>query len=249
MKICIAMSRWLIGAGLATMLSAPALSQAVQEYGDEDLSNTGTYSSDPKAGATLYGLAPGLATTATTSFPHGYPFSPSPADYAGTDQIYVGTVQTQNHDGYSNFGGRLNGPQVITLDYSSLLPVGQSLQTLTLGLGADDFQFKAFGQPFTAAINGAANVALTNALNGLDQTGPYVQFLTVGLDPGLLASNKILTLSINEGGDGGDGWAVDFLTVGVTTTPSGNVPEPGSLALLLAGGVTGTRLLQRRRRK
>ena len=44
-----------------------------------------------------------------------------------------------------------------------------------------------------------------------------------------------------QGGDGGDGWAVDFLTVGVTTTP-----EPS--AILLAGlGILG--LLRTRRPK
>ena len=43
-----------------------------------------------------------------------------------------------------------------------------------------------------------------------------------------------MTLSIDEGGDGGDGWAVDFLTIGVTTT-SGAVPEPSTTATLLVG--------------
>jgi hypothetical protein len=38
----------------------------------------------------------------------------------------------------------------------------------------------------------------------------------------------VLTLSIDQGGDGGDGWALDYLTVGVTTqqTPTSTVPEP-----------------------
>jgi hypothetical protein len=110
---------------------------------------------------------------------------------------------------------------VITLDYSSLVPAGQKVATLTLGVGADDFQFPAWGQPFTALINGVTNAALTAALNGLNQTGPYEQFLSVGIDPAALQANHVLTLSINEGGNGGDGWAVDFLTVGVTTVPAG----------------------------
>ncbi len=37
----------------------------IVEYGNENLLNTGTYPSDPKAGATLQGLAPGVVTFAT----------------------------------------------------------------------------------------------------------------------------------------------------------------------------------------
>ena len=74
--------------------------------------------------------------------------------------IYVGLVQTGAHDGYSTFGGRLNGPDVITLDYSSLVPGGSTITSLTLGIAADDFQFPPFGQPFTATINGVVNTAL-----------------------------------------------------------------------------------------
>ncbi len=62
------------------------------EYGDEDLCNTGTYSSDPKAGATLLGLAPGVVTYASRAFGHSFPFSPAASDYPGTDQIFVGHV-------------------------------------------------------------------------------------------------------------------------------------------------------------
>jgi MprA protease rhombosortase-interaction domain-containing protein len=50
-------------------------------------------------------------------------------------------------------------------------------------------------------------------------------------------------LAIDQGGNGGDGWAVDFLTVGVTTTP---VPVPGAL-LLAASGLAG--LFGRRRHR
>jgi uncharacterized repeat protein (TIGR03803 family) len=196
---------------------AVSLSTNVSEYGNENLCNTGTYSSDPKAGATLAGLAPGAVTYASQSFVHSFPFSPTANDYPGTDQIYVGSKQTAFHDGYSSYSGRLNGPQVITLNYSSLVPSGQTIATLTLGVGADDFQFSTWGNPFTAMINGVTNAALTAAINGLTQTGPYEQFLTVGIDPTILQTNGVLTLSIDEGGDGGDGWAIDFLTVGVTT--------------------------------
>ncbi|HEY4328115.1 MAG TPA: hypothetical protein VGN88_00140, partial [Phycisphaerae bacterium] len=181
-------------------------------YGTEDLLGTGTYPTDPTAGATLQGLAPDAVTFASSSFAHGYPFSPSSGDYPGTDQIYVGSTQTGAHDGYSTSDQRIAGPQVITFDYSTLVPVGQQVSTFTLGIATDDFQDAVYGQPFTASINGMVDAALTATLNSLDESGPITQFLTIGIDPAALQGNNILTLTIDEGGDGGDGWAVDFLT-------------------------------------
>ena len=221
-------------AALAVVWPLVTANAGVQFYGDENLLGTGTYSSDPTAGATLQGLAPGAVTYASLSFAHGYPFSPAPGEYPGTDQIYVGSNQTGAHDGYSTSPQRIAGPQVITLDYSSLVPAGYQVSSFTLGIAADDFQFPSIGNPFTASINGTVNTALTTALNSLNQSGPLTQFLTVGIDPATLAANNVLTLSINEGGDGGDGWAVDFLTSGVTTTP---VPEPSTVALVAVGAV------------
>ena len=71
-------------------------------------------------------------------------------------------------------------------------------------------------------------------LNGINQGGPTVQFFTIGLNPLLDNAAHTLTVSINDGGDGGDGWAVDYLTVGVTSRP-GVVPEPASMLLLGIG--------------
>jgi len=68
------------------------------------------------------------------------------------------------------------------------------------------------------------------------------RFFSIGIAPAMLVNTNVLTLSINEGGDGGDGWAVDFLTVGVTSSP---VPKPGSVAILAGAG--GVFLLRRRR--
>jgi hypothetical protein len=62
------------------------------------------------------------------------------------------------------------------------------------------------------------------------ETGPVVQFFTIGLDPSIDTPSHTITISIDEGGDGGDGWAVDFATMGVTTTP-----EPSTLGLLVLG--------------
>jgi len=94
----------------------------------------------------------------------------------------------------------------------------------------------AFGQPFAATVNGPINTALTTQLESLNLSGPVTQFFTIGLNPAVDNPSHTLTLTINEGGDGGDGWAVDFLTVGVTTATTG-VPEPSSLALLVAGSM------------
>jgi hypothetical protein len=203
------------------------------EYGNENLLGAGTYPSDPKSGATLVGLAPGVVTDSTGTFGHGFPFSPGSGDFPGTDQIYVGQVQTGAHDGYSVSPQRINGPMVLTMDYSGLVPAGQKVTTLTLGLGSDDFQFPAFGQPFIATINGQSATALTTKLNSLNEGGPVEHFFTIGLDPSQLLPSNVLTVSIDEGGDGGDGFAMDFATIGLTTAA---IPEPSGLALMCVCG-------------
>jgi hypothetical protein len=213
---------------LALSLSCSAMGQVIM-YGDENVLGTGTYASDPTAGATLVGVAPGVTTAATLITPHAYPFSPGPGEFPGTDQIYVGSVQTGAHDGYSQASQRINGPDNLTLDYSSLVAPGQQVQTLTLGAALDDFQFPMWGQPFTVSVNGQPDASLTTLLNSINEGGPVVQFFTVGLDPSILSPTNVLNISVDEGGDGGDGYAIDFLTVGVTTT---SVPEPASLGML-----------------
>ena len=197
---------------------------------------------DPTAGASLEGSANGVVTQATNVFGHGFGFSPV-ADFPGTDQIYVGSVQTGAHDGYSVFAGRVNGQQVFVLDYSSLI-TGSQIISITLGIAADDFQAPSLGQPYVVLLNGGSAPALSGALNALDFGGPSVHFLSIGLDAALDNPSHTLTLSIDQGGDGGDGWAVDFLTVGVTT----NAPEPAAEGLLGAGLVALAWVWRRRTR-
>lgn len=214
--------------------AVPHAVAGVLEFGDRDMCNTGVYGTDPTLGATLEGLAVGATSFGTGIYNHGFPFSPS-SDYVGTDQIYVGATQTGFHDGYSNAATRIAGPQSISMDYSSLV-TGGGVQSLTLGFMADDFQNAVFGQPFTARINGVVNDTLTSLLNSLDQTGPVLQFVSIGLDVSSLDPSHVLTLSIEQGGDGGDGWAIDFLTIGVT-----NVPAPGTATVAIAGVLAANR--------
>ena len=223
---------------LAWSATTAPLSAAVQTYGDMDVLGTSVYPSDPTTGAMLEGLAADVVTFGVAPTPHNYPFLPSDGEFPGTDRIYVGSVQTTSHDGYSSSNERVNGPQVLTLDYASLVPQDQTVASLTLGIAADDFQFLDYGQPFSAAINGAPAGALTTTLNNLGQSGPLDQYFTIGISPNLLNPSHTLTLAIDGLGEGGDGWAIDFLTVGVTT-----VPEPTAIWL---AAVMGYGLLVRR---
>lgn len=248
------MRRWLLGAALAAC-AAPVGAQTtliapgVLQYGSANCVGFDCYgSADPKAGATLTGLATGASTVGSSVFAHGFPFDPGSGAFAGTDQIYVGSAQSGFNDGYSGYAGRLAGPQVLTLDYGSLLSSGSSVTGLTLGIMTDDFQFPAFGNPYTARLNGTVSTALSALLNSLDETGPRTQFVTFGVDPALLAASNVLTLTIDQGGSGGDGWAVDFLTVGVTTGGQTVTPEPSTLALAAAGAAALGATVRRRRR-
>jgi hypothetical protein len=233
---------------LVLMFLAASAHGAVITFGDADCLNNPTFcTSDPTAGATLQGLTPGTITDATNSFPHPFPFTPEAGDFPGTDQIFVGSAQTGAHDGYSVSAQRINGPQVLTLDYSSLIAPGQAVSSLTLGIGADDFQAPLFGQPFVATLNGGAAPDLTAKLNSLNLSGPTMHFFTIGLDMGAVTLNHVLTLTIDNLGDGGDGWAVDFLTVGVTTAAVTPTPEPATF-LLMGAGLIGIARLARRRK-
>ncbi len=141
------------------LILRPAVAHAdgVQTYGTEDALGTGAYGTDdPTAGATKIGLAPNVSSLATKSYAHTFPFTPSPGDFPGTDQIYVGSVQTASDDGYSSSPDRISGPDVITMDYSSLVPADSTIQTVTLGIAADNFEFPVFGQPFNITLNGAS---------------------------------------------------------------------------------------------
>ena len=241
-----------------------SIAPGVLEYGNENQEGAGPYSGgfnpvgfSPKAGATLSGLSAGQITSGAQSSGHSEFFPDAPAgDFAGTDTIHVGSTFTnQAHDGYA--GQYLypqvpgdthvvKGPDTFSLNYASLVPAGQALQTLTLGIELDDFQFAKFGDPYIATINGAESTQLESVMNQVVLTDPSSQFYTFGINPSLLNSSGVLNLSIDEGGDGGDGYAVDFLTVGVTTNAApAAVPEASttvSFGLLLAlGGVIAVR--------
>lgn len=242
----------------AVALSAPTASAAVILYGDKDVLGTGVYAVDPVTGATLEGLQPGVTTVADLGLGgllHTFPFSPDPGDFPGTDQIYIGNPQTYPHDGYSLEPVRTPGPQQLAMDYSAAIPAGHKITTLTLGLAFDDFQFPLFSQPdpnfpgyplsgpYTITVNGVVDPVLSQLANLFLQTGPRVSFATIGIRPALLNANHLLTVMIDQGGSGGDGWAVDFVTVGVTTR---QIPEPATLGLgLMAAAAIGLRWRRR----
>jgi len=72
--------------------------------------------------------------------------------------------------------------------------------TFSFSPGADDFS--GTDQIY---VGSTQTPALATALNSLNQTGPVVQFFTIGIDPAALTSNHQLTLAINQLSDGGDG--------------------------------------------
>lgn len=216
----------------------------VQTYGDVDQLNQGSYPEDPTTGASTFGLAANQITFATNSYFHGnWPFTPEPDDLPGTDTMYAGAFPYAGGDGYSNSSGHINGIQEITIDYGAQVPEGHTITSFTLGIAADDFQFQIFGNPYTAVINNAQVPALSDVLNAFDQTGPLVRFFTIGLDVNTLRPDHTLTLLIRQAAGGargdanvGDGWAIDFLTVGLET-----VPTPGVASLVGLAAVTGFR--------
>lgn len=213
-------------------LISPARAE-VMHYGDPNLLGMGVYSSDPTAGASLQGLAPNVVTVASNRFSHGYPFVPATDAYPGTDRIYSsGGPPTGLVDGYSLVPNRVDGPDVINMDYGSLVGPGQRVETLTLGIAPSDIQHPMLGQPYEVKVNGVVNEALTHQFNVMDLGGPSVQFFTAGIDPSLLLPSHVLNLSIARAGTAADGWAVDFTTIGVTAVP---VPEPTSIAILGLG--------------
>jgi hypothetical protein len=239
--------RSIVGGLIVLALATSSAPADVMQFGDRNLLNTGAYPDDPTAGATLQGLAPGAVTAATRSYAHPFPFTPDPGTFAGTDQMYASGQDTRPRDGYSGSTGSVEGPQVLTMDYSSLVPSGQEVESLTLGIAADDFQQPRFGLPYVARVNQVIDAALTDQLNAMDLGGPEVRFFSVGIDPAILAPSNVLELSIARTGQGSDGWAVDFTTIGVTTAAQ-SVPEPTTLSVLVLGAVAlGLRTYRRRR--
>ncbi len=203
---------------------------AVGQYGDADVLGVGVYAEDPTVGATRVGLPAGVLTLSTLSTEHIFPFTPF-GDFDGTDEIFVGSNQVAAHDGYSQALERAIGPQTLFMDYSDLLEPDEVLTGLTLGIAADDFQFPQFGQSFFCLVNGVQYQPLNAALNALDLTGPQVRYFSIGLPLSYLRPDGVeeLTLVIDQMGDGGDGWAVDFVTIGVTTV---SVPGPAGVGVL-----------------
>ncbi|MGC1310260.1 MAG: hypothetical protein WA885_23780 [Phormidesmis sp.] len=247
----------LVSFGASDSAQAATLGANVKFFGDQDLfgrangPNKDVYPADPTAGAALVGLQAGDVSFANQSFNHGFPFVPEADDFPGTDQIYRGEAKSGSlKDGYFNKG--INGPQLLDLDYSDLVS-SSAIKTFTLGIAADDFQFPTFGNAYTASLNGQDAPALAAILNSFNLTGPggpRTQFFSIGIDPSVLNASHRLALSINQvGGADGDGWAVDFLSIGIEAKMdepvAQDVPAPGVLPGLAVLG--GTALFTRKR--
>jgi hypothetical protein len=182
-------------------------SSTFEIYGSENLLGAGfTIGQNPFAGATLRGLTTGATSTASTKFAGPSVITPAVGDFAGTDQVYVGSTQTAA-------AGQVVGPQVLTLDYSPLTQLGHAIKTFTLGLATNGFENPTINSPYTATINGVVSPALSSLLNSIDGAGRVEQFVSIGIDPTTLSPTKTLTITID--GPGGSGWAIDFATIGI----------------------------------
>ena len=153
--------------------SASSISTNVLEYGDEDLCNTGTYSSNPEGRSHACRTGSGRSDLCRQqpgqSFASCFSVRSATNDFPGTDQIFVGSHATASLDGYANYSGKTYGPQIISLNYSSLVAAGQKVATMTLGFEADDFQSPYWGNPYTVMLNGVINSNLTAAINSLNR--------------------------------------------------------------------------------
>lgn len=136
-------------------------------------------------------------------------------DYPGTDQLYVSSRGTPPDSTIQR------GPETIVMDYSTLVPAGQQVSGLTLGMSVTGFISLNTGMTYTAQLNGQINVPLSRQLNSLQIGANVTQFFTIGIDPKVLNSNNQLTLQIDATDPQGwnKGWAIDFLTISVTTVP------------------------------
>lgn len=215
--------------GLLTAAGAAAGQPAnVVVFGDLDRVGNGTYLTSPWDTAALFGLTAGQ-TSAGPVFPAAGPTPPNQADFQRTDRVLKGTGSAQ--DGYANaMNNPLSGAHTFTLDYTAALQGGTAVDTLTIGVMLIDVQPSASAQ-YTLNVNGSASAFtnITGVVNGLDQAGQAGQFLSFGVPLDVLALNpsaNTLNFTIDQG-VGGDGFAVDFLTVGVTP-----VPEPAGLLLV-----------------
>jgi len=217
--------------------AAPPSQSQVLVFGDKDLFGTQyANGADPTAGTQLEGLTPSQVTMSSGTYYYAHGFAPGlgdlggQSDYPGTDQPYVGSAITDVQS------PTLRGPQIISMDYSSQVPAGQQVAGLTLGMAVTGFDSTDTQETYTAWINGQVNTSLSQELNSLRQGGQMTQFFTTGIDPKLLRPGNSLSLQIDASGAWAGPWAIDFLTIGVTTEPipSGQSGNAGANATATA---------------
>jgi len=218
--------------GAPAAIAAPTVQQQVQAplpaaakilvFGDKDLFGSQYPNGvDPTTGAQLSGLQPGQVSTATQTYDYNDNFTPNfgdlggQTDYPGTDQLYVASNTTPQMNQIQR------GPQVISMDYSSQVPPGQAVSGLTLGMSITGFDAQETQQTYSVWINNQIDVPLSRYINSVELGAHATQFFAIGVDPQLLLPNNTLTLKIDSTGSQNPlAWAIDFLTIGVTTSPA-----------------------------
>ena len=171
---------------------------------------------------------------------HGFPFSPDPEDFDGTDRImvvtsYIGSPPS-GKDGYTNTTSRPeNLPRPIVMNYNLN---GTAVTSATLQIFVDDFQAPVWGASYTVTINGMQAPYVADQINTLVQTGPIGKLINVAIPQEhlyLVGSGSMSILFDDLTTGAGDGYAIDFVKLLVnptgytyTGTISGTVREAGS---------------------
>lgn len=180
---------------------------------------------------------------------HGFPWTPSGVDPAGTDRIMVVSSYTgappHGSDGYTAYTSRPgNLPEPITLNFDLR---GSLPSSAVLQIFVDDFQAPTWGAHYEVTLDGVRAPFIEDVINLLVQTGPIGKLVTWLIPPEFveLLNDGELVISIDDPTTGaGDGFAIDFVKLYIdvygfknTGRITGTVTELGG-----APGIDGARI-------